>query len=65
MDRVGNGCKLCVLGDLNRGIGDRVRAAKSGGFGVPGENDNERELLEFCSEIGKVWVKHTFSQEFA
>ena len=26
VDRVGNGYRLCVLGDLNEWIGDRVRA---------------------------------------
>ena len=39
MDRGDNGYRLCVLGDLNGCIGDRVKAGISGVFGVPGEND--------------------------
>ena len=41
-DRVGNGYRLCVLGDLNGWIGDRVRTDITGAFGVPGENNNGR-----------------------
>ena len=40
LDRVGNGCKLWVLGDLNDWVADRLRAGITGGFGVPGKNDN-------------------------
>ena len=36
---VGEGYRLCVLGDLNECIGDRVRAGITGAFGVQGEND--------------------------
>ena len=35
VDRVGNGYRLCVLGDLNGWIADRVRAGIIGAFGVP------------------------------
>ena len=56
MDRVlegiGNGYRLCILGDLNGWIGDRVRAVITGAFGVPGENKNGRRLVEFCAERG-------------
>ena len=38
VDRVGNWYRLCVLGDLNRWIGDRTRASITGAFAVPGEN---------------------------
>ena len=48
MDRVGNGYRLCILGDLNRWIGDKVRAGITGAFGVSGENDK----VEFCGEGG-------------
>ena len=52
VDRVGNGYRLCVLGDLNRWIGDRVRASITSAFGVPGENENGRRVVEFCAERG-------------
>ena len=45
MDRVGNGYKLFVLGDLSGWIGDRVRAGITGAFGVPGENENGRRVV--------------------
>ena len=41
-----------MLGDLNRWIGDRVRAGITGAFGVPGENDNGRKVVELCAEGG-------------
>ena len=47
MDRIGNGYRLYVLGDLNRCIGDRVRAGITDAFGVQGENKNERRVVEF------------------
>ena len=37
LDSVGNGYKLCILGDLNRWIGDQTRAGIAGAFGVLGE----------------------------
>ena len=37
LDRVENGYRLCILGDLNRWIGDRMRSGITGAFGVPGE----------------------------
>ena len=42
------------LGDPNGLIGDMVRAGMTGAFGVPGENDNGRRLVEFCAERGVV-----------
>ena len=36
LDRVGNGYRLCILGDLNGWI--------TGTFGVPGENDKGRRV---------------------
>ena len=38
------------MGGLNRWIGDRTRAGITGAFGVPGENDNSRRVVEFCEE---------------
>ena len=62
VDRVGNGCRLCVLGDLNGWIGDRVRAGITVAFGVPGEKDNERRIGEFCAEkglcVGNMYFEH-------
>ena len=48
LDRVGNGYRLCILGDLNGWIGDKMRADITGAFGVPGENDKDRRVVEFC-----------------
>ena len=49
---VGNGYRLWILGDLNKWIGDRTIGGISGAFGVPGENDNGRRVVEFCEERG-------------
>ena len=37
VDRVGNGYRLCILGDLNEWIVDRVSDCIT--FGVPGDNE--------------------------
>ena len=50
LDRVGNGYRLCILGGLNGWIGDRTRVGITGAFGVPGENDNGRRVVEFYAE---------------
>ena len=50
LNRVGNGYTLGILGDLNEGIGDRMRITITGTFGVPGENYNGKRVLEFCTE---------------
>ena len=52
VDRVGNGYRLCVLGDPNGWVRDRLRVGISGGFGVRGENYNCRGLIDFCAETG-------------
>ena len=53
LDGVGNGYRLCILGDLNKWIGDHgIRASITGTFGVPGENDIGRRVVEFCVERG-------------
>ena len=53
---------MCILSDLNRYIGDRIRACITVAFEVPGENDNGRRSLEFCSErglcVGNTYFKH-------
>ena len=61
LDNVRNGYRLCILGDLNRWIGDRRRAGITGAFGVPGENDNCRGVVEFCEERG-LCVSNTYSK---
>ena len=38
----------CILGDLNGWIRDSVGPSITGAFGVPGENDNGRLVVEFC-----------------
>ena len=62
LDRVGNGYRLCILGDLNGWIRDRTRASITGAFGVRGENDNCRRVMEFCAErglcVGNTYFKH-------
>ena len=54
LDIVGNGYRLCILRDLNGWIGHRRRAGISGAFGVPGENDNGRRVMEFYAERGHI-----------
>ena len=36
LDRIWNGYRLCLLGDLNGLIGDRTRGSTTGAFGVSG-----------------------------
>ena len=52
LDNIGNGYRLCILGDLNGLIGDGTRADITGAFQVPGKNDNGRRVVEFCTERG-------------
>ena len=54
VDSVGNGYKLCILGNLNGWIGYRTRAGITGAFGVLGENDNDRRVVELCEERGLI-----------
>ena len=46
LDRVGNGYRLYILGDLNGWTRDCI----TGAFGFPGENYNARRVLELCAE---------------
>ena len=52
LDNIGNGYRLCILGYLNEWIGGRTRAGITGGFGVPGENDNGRRVMGLCEKKG-------------
>ena len=62
VDRVGNGSRLCVLGDLSGWIGNRVRVGITGSVEVPRENGNERKMVEFCTNrrvcVGNIYFKH-------
>ena len=55
LNKIWNGYRLCILGDLNGWIGDRTRASISGAFGVLGENDNGRRV-GIC-----MWIIHTLN----
>ena len=39
-----------MLGDLSGWDGDRL----TGEFGVPGENDDGRRVIDFCAERGVI-----------
>ena len=56
VDRVGNRYRLCILGDLNGWIGNRVRAGTIGAFGLLGKNDNGRRVVEFALKGVCVWL---------
>ena len=60
LDKVDNGYRVSNLGDLNGCIGDRVRTGISGAFGVPGENDTGRRVVDFCAESGLCIVNTYF-----
>ena len=47
LDRVVNGYRLCILGDLNGWIRDRMRAGITGAFRIPGENNSGRRVVVF------------------
>ena len=40
LDGLGNGYRFSVIGNMNRGVEDRVRKDITGAFGVPGEHEN-------------------------
>ena len=52
LDSVGNEYRLCILEDLNGWRGDRTRTGITVSFGVPGEDDNGKIVVEFCKERG-------------
>ena len=45
-DRIANGYRFCVMGDLNGCVGDRMRVGIPGAFVVPGENDNGMRVFD-------------------
>ena len=60
VDRVDNGYKLCVPGDLNGWNGDRLRVGIVGRFKVLGENEKGRKVTDFCGENGLCVHKSTY-----
>ena len=50
VDRLSKEYRLYGLGDLNGCVGKKVRVGITGPFGVPGEYDNERRVIEFCAK---------------
>ena len=54
MYRVCNGHWLRMLEDLNEWVGDIVRVGITGAFGVPGEKDNRRGVVDFVLYTGCV-----------
>ena len=68
MNSVGNGYRFWILGGLNGWIGDRKKASLTGAFGVPGENDNGRRVVEFCKDRGlceeNTYFKHRSIQKY-
>ena len=51
-----------MLGDLNEWVGDRLRMDITGEFGVPGENDNGRRVIDLFAERGTC-VGNTCSED--
>ena len=45
VDILGNGYRLCVVGDLSGWNGDRVRTGVTGAFGAPRENQRSSFVL--------------------
>ena len=62
LDRVWNKYRLCILGDVSGWIGGRTTAGITSAFGVLGENDNDRRVVELCAErelcVGNTHFKH-------
>ena len=62
LDRIGNGYRLYILGDLNGWIQSRMRSGIIEGFGVPGDNSNGKRMVELFIErglcVGNIYLKH-------
>ena len=43
-----------MIRDLNGWFADRIRVGITGAFGVPGENDNGRRMVDFWLKGGYV-----------
>ena len=64
-DSIGNGYRLCILGDLNGWIGNRTRVGIADAFGVPEEYDNGRRVVDICVERGLCVDNRYFKHKFA
>ena len=69
LDRVDNRYTLCILGDPNGWIGDRVRVIITGAYGVLVENANDGRVVEFCAERrlcgGNTYFEHKSLRNYA
>ena len=52
LERVSGGFRIIVLCDLNGWVGDRKRDGITGGYGVEGEIENGKKVIDFCAEKG-------------
>ena len=59
VNRVGNGYRLCTMGDLNSWIGERVSTSKTGAFGVPERMIMAEECWSSVLKGDTVWVTNT------
>ena len=61
VDRFGDNVNVVVLGDLNARVGNTVIRGVTARYGVPGENDSGRRLIDMCREqelaIGNTFFK--------
>ena len=62
MNGVGNECRLSMMGDLNTWVKDRMRVGITTMFGLLGENDNGKRVIDFSTErglcVGNTYFKH-------
>ena len=49
MERISNGYSLCS-GRFERWVRNRVSVGITSAFGVPGENNTGKRVVEFCAE---------------
>jgi hypothetical protein len=63
LDTVSLGFRMIVLGDLNGWIGDRKRDGVTGDFGVEGENENGKKVIDFCVDKGMCVCNTFFSHK--
>ena len=61
LDRAGDGYRLCIPGDLNGWVGDRMRTGITDTFRVSGENDNGRSVVELLLKGDCVCITYTLS----
>ena len=68
VDRLGNRYRIYVLGDLNGWFGDRVKVGITVGFGVSGESDYGRRVIDIYVEKGlyvsNIYFEHKSSRKY-